>query len=215
MELISTETIKPSSPTPDHLRNYQLFFLDQISPPIFTPLLFFYEKPHEDKDAIFNHLKKSLSDTLTGFYQLAGRIKENLFIECNDGGIPYMQAKVNCEISKVMEELNPGQHNKLLPFKLDEVNDLLLAVQVNFFDCGGIAVAICISHKVGDALSYFLLVNSCRCYGSWGYRYKMAAVRFGPTLPSEKHIWIRTRNRYHKGGSGDQGVCVWASSIAT
>lgn len=165
VELISTETVKPSSPTPDHLRHYQLSFLDQISPPIFMPLLFFYEKPHEDKDAIFNHLKKSLSDTLTGFYPLAGRIKENLFIECNDGGIPYVQAKVNCELSKVMEEPNPGQHNKLLPFKLDELNDLLLAVQVNLFDCGGIAVAICISHKVGDALSYFMLVNSWAATG--------------------------------------------------
>lgn len=154
------ETVKPSSPTPDHFRRYHLSFLDQISPPIFVPLIFFYEKPDKDKDAISNHLKKSLSDTLTRFYPLAGRIKENLFIDCNDGGIPYVQAKVNCELSKIMEKPNPVQHNKLLPLKIDEVNDLLLAVQVNLFDCGGIAVAICISHKVGDGLSYFIFANS-------------------------------------------------------
>ncbi|EEF51842.1 conserved hypothetical protein [Ricinus communis] len=32
VELISKEFIRPSSPTPHHLRNYNLSFLDQIAP---------------------------------------------------------------------------------------------------------------------------------------------------------------------------------------
>ena len=41
-----------------------------------------------------------------------------------------------------------------------DVNDLLAAVQVTSFNCGGIVIGLEISHKVADALSFFLFLNS-------------------------------------------------------
>ncbi|PIN26398.1 Alcohol O-acetyltransferase [Handroanthus impetiginosus] len=42
IKVISQEKIKPSSPTPKSLQKYRLSFLDQIAPPIFMPLVYFY-----------------------------------------------------------------------------------------------------------------------------------------------------------------------------
>ena len=83
VEVIYNETIKPSSPTPHYLRHYKLSFLDQISPPVFMPLVLFY--PKEDCTNLTNleqsiRIKKSLSEALTRFYPLAGRVKDNLYI---------------------------------------------------------------------------------------------------------------------------------------
>ncbi|KAL6983825.1 shikimate O-hydroxycinnamoyltransferase [Sarracenia purpurea var. burkii] len=163
VESISREIIKPSSPTPSHLRHYQLSFLDQVSPPVFMPFLFFYSEEkhdklnHRDKS---NHLKKHLSDILTQFYPLAGRVIENLYVDCNDQGIPYAEARIDCRLSEVIGDPIPGELNKFLPCQLDDVGDLPLAIQVNFFNCGGIAVCVAISHKVADALSSIAFVNS-------------------------------------------------------
>ncbi|ONI30186.1 hypothetical protein PRUPE_1G235900 [Prunus persica] len=52
VEVISKEIIKPSSPTPDHLRYLQLSFLDQLAPPVYNPFVLFYEFNGEVTDRI-------------------------------------------------------------------------------------------------------------------------------------------------------------------
>jgi shikimate O-hydroxycinnamoyltransferase len=162
VEVISKEIVKPSSPTHEDLHHYQLSFNDQMSPPVYNPLALFYAADGDTKfnvDDISNRLKKSLSDVLTHYYPLAGRIKENRFIDCNDEGIPFLEARVNCQLSGVIQNPVPGELNKLAPFELDAHTDIVFGVQLNVFECGGIAVGACISHKVADALSYFVFVN--------------------------------------------------------
>ncbi|KAL0297067.1 UNVERIFIED_CONTAM: Stemmadenine O-acetyltransferase [Sesamum radiatum] len=125
------------------------------------PFVYFYEA-----DAKFsspeksNHLKKSLSQVLSMFYPLAGRLVDDLFVDCNDQGAPYVEAVANCSLSRVIT--NPVMKNmgKFLPYKLDDVQNLVMAVQVTYFQCGGTAVGLIISHKVGDALSFLLLANT-------------------------------------------------------
>ncbi|XVF43805.1 hypothetical protein PTKIN_Ptkin02bG0070100 [Pterospermum kingtungense] len=91
VEVKSKEIIQPSSPTPDQLRHYQLSFLDQISPPVYNPLVLFYPMTQSNiqvnKVEVIDHLKQSLSNALTYFYPLAGCINDNLFVHCNDEGI--------------------------------------------------------------------------------------------------------------------------------
>ncbi|KAK7840832.1 hypothetical protein CFP56_016169 [Quercus suber] len=53
------------------------------------------------------------------FYPLAGRLKENRFIHCNDEGIPYVKTQVKCKNSPL-----PGELNKLIPFQLDALTDV-------------------------------------------------------------------------------------------
>ncbi|XP_059445107.1 stemmadenine O-acetyltransferase-like [Corylus avellana] len=166
VEVISKEIVKPSSPTPNDLHHYQLSFNDQMSPPVYNPLSLFYASDGDTKfnvDDISDRLKKSLSEVLTLYYPLAGRIKDNSSIDCNDKGIPFLQARVDCQLSDVVQNPVPGELNKLVPFELDTHTDIAFGVQLNVFECGGIAVGACISHKVADALSYFVFV---RCWAA-------------------------------------------------
>ncbi|KAL2515211.1 vinorine synthase-like [Forsythia ovata] len=93
VEIISKEIIKPSSPTPEHLRDLKLSFLDQISRPLHVPLL-----------------------------------------------------KVNSKEVKCVY--------KIL------LSATFLAVQINFFDCGGIAIGVCLSHKIADGTSLVAFINA-------------------------------------------------------
>ncbi|XP_075659118.1 akuammiline synthase 2-like [Castanea sativa] len=130
---MSKETIKLLSPTPDHLRHYKLFFLDQSAPHLFMPWVLYYPK---DLNAKFNNLeqhkriKKSLSKALTQFYLLAGCVKHSLYIKCNGVGVPYVEAVAKFELSEFLENPNSSEHNKFLPYQLHNVNDLIGAVQV-------------------------------------------------------------------------------------
>ena len=76
-------------------------------------------------DDISNSLKSSLSEVLTKlYYPLAGRLKENRFIHCNDEGIPYVKTQVKCKLSDVINSPIPGELNKLIPFQLDALTDV-------------------------------------------------------------------------------------------
>ena len=168
IKVVSKAMIKPASPTPYHLRSYQLSFLDQISPPVFNPFVLFYSSDQYGDTGlnitkISFKLKKSLSDILTLFYPLAGRVKDNLLVDCNDEGIPYIEARVKGQLSDFIQVLAPTDFNKFLPFALDdheEADHALAGIQVNIFDCGGIAIGSCVSHKIADALSNLMFLKS-------------------------------------------------------
>ena len=162
VEVISIDTIKPSSPTPAHLLHFQLSFLDQVLTPIFIPIIIFYPMDGDVKvDTIERSiwLKKTLSMTLVQFYPLAERVKDNLFIDCTDQGVPYFEAQVKCQLSKFICNPDPMQLRKFFPYELDDIVDIVLAIQVNIFQCSGMAIGVCISHKVADASSMVTFVN--------------------------------------------------------
>lgn len=165
VEVISKELIKPSSPTPNHLHHYQLSFLDQLSPAVYNPLVLFYSfHDHSSITQISNHLKTSLSTVLTLFYPLAGRVRDNLFVDCSDShGIPYSEARVRCRLSDVTANPIPGEINKFLPFHVelsDAADEFGLGVQLNVFECGGVAIGVCVSHKLGDAFSSLVFIKT-------------------------------------------------------
>ncbi|KAL2515212.1 HXXXD-type acyl-transferase family protein [Forsythia ovata] len=162
VEIISKEIIKPSSPTPDHLRNLKLSFLDQVEPPVYVPLIFFYQFDELCFDADKSKLlKQSLSNTLTMFYPLAGRIHENSSIDCNDSGVEFIEARVHAVLSNVIHKSNMEELKKLLAVDpIGIVFDTLLAVQINFFDCGGIAIGVCLSHQIADGTSLVEFMNT-------------------------------------------------------
>nr|AMZ03411.1 acyltransferase ACT5 [Plectranthus barbatus] len=160
-QVISTEIIKPSSPTPKSLQKHQLSFLDQLAPPFFMPLVYFYspstEIPNSQKS---DHLKNSLSEVLSRYYPLAGRLVGNLHVDCDDSGVPFSEAEANCDLSHVITNPDPKNMTKFLPYKLNESRDFCMAVQATYFRCGGAAVGLLISHKIADALSFFSFANT-------------------------------------------------------
>ncbi|KAI3949243.1 hypothetical protein MKW92_021998 [Papaver armeniacum] len=177
VEIISWETIKPSSPTPLHLNTYNLSYIDQGNiphPPI--SLLLFYSGANVDAVELCGSLKKSLSETLTRFYPLAGKIKDNLTIECDDYGAYYLETRVDCQLSEVLTYPEANTLKKFLPSydlhfrsgssgsatsnELDLKDLMQLVIQVNVFDCGGIAIGISMCHKIGDLASMTTFLNS-------------------------------------------------------
>ncbi|XP_028779024.1 vinorine synthase-like [Neltuma alba] len=173
--------VKPSSLTPQHLRHYHLSFIDQITPQINNSMVYFFNADDVTDKFNINEasdvLKKSLSQVLTHYYPLAGRlITNNLVVDCNDEGVPYVETRVRCHLSTVIGNPSPADVRKLLPYDMDEIVDTVLGVQFNVFDCGGIAVGVSLSHKIADALSYFEFIKS------W------AAMTRGESQPIKTHF---------------------------
>lgn len=161
VEVISKETIKPSTPTPDHCTTFPLSFLDQEASPIHVSLLLFYPDHSVTQSDL---LKKSLSQSLTHFYPLAGRLNDTMeLVNCNDEGVNFFEAQVcGAEIEQVLSDPVAKKLEKLLPrdnfFGLGP--KVLLSIQMNMFHCGGMAIGVCISHKVADMASLSLFLAS-------------------------------------------------------
>ena len=170
VEIVRRETIKPSSPTPPHLKSFKLSSLDQIAPLIYIQLVLFYPNNNNNNDVIITsdqivkHLKKSLSEALTRFYPLAGRLANNTAIECDDGeGALFVEAKFNGFLSTFLDKPNEEVLERFLPAKAaspEAVTGPLLLVQVTFFDCRGLAIGVCLSHKLGDAATLSLFMKT-------------------------------------------------------
>nr|XP_027103215.1 vinorine synthase-like [Coffea arabica] len=172
LEILSKEMIKPSSPTPHHLRNLQLSLLDQIVPSAYIPLIFFYnanqlQSSNKDHPKIAQILKQSLSNVLTQFYPLAGGLTSEISsVDCNDSGALFVEAQVHTTLSEVTEKPIMEELKQFVPLEsnsrnaMDKPKTVVLAVQITFFDCGGIAVGVQISHKIADGTSLVTFLNS-------------------------------------------------------
>ncbi|PQQ12570.1 BAHD acyltransferase [Prunus yedoensis var. nudiflora] len=145
---------------------------DQFQLDIHIPLILFYPSSSDEIDNFDHHslfaeksklLKKSLSEALTRFYPFAGKFEYNVSISCNDHGAAFLEAQVNCPISKILDKPEFSNLNQLLPAaigaKQAEAGYLLL-VQANFFECGGLAIGFSISHKVADASTFSTFIKS-------------------------------------------------------
>ncbi|KAE9610496.1 hypothetical protein Lal_00029628 [Lupinus albus] len=171
MESISRETIKPSSPTPSHLIVYPLSLIDNIVPPNSVPLIYFYPNQPQEYDTNdastqeyfkISTIKKSLSKVLSIYYPLAGRLKDKS-IECNDQGVSLFVTRIKSNLSKILQNPSKVLMNPLFPdeFAWKDMGPCasLLAIQINIFACGGIAIGLCMSHKVADVSTLFNFVN--------------------------------------------------------
>ncbi|XP_040996260.1 stemmadenine O-acetyltransferase-like [Juglans microcarpa x Juglans regia] len=169
VKISSKETIKPSSPTPQHLRNHNLSFMDQLAPNMYIPIILFYQaKNDRDIDHVqrSSQLKKSLQQTLNLFYPLAGTIKEDYSIDCNDSGVEFCEARIGCQLSEVLQQFDTEILNQFLPFGAHtngaktESREVLLAIQYNIFQCGGVAIGVFVSHRIADGTSATTFLNA-------------------------------------------------------
>ncbi|XP_038681011.1 acetyl-CoA-benzylalcohol acetyltransferase-like [Tripterygium wilfordii] len=168
VQIISQKLIKPSTPTPSHLRNMELSFIDRIAPQAYSHVIFYYPVQRSltihDGNERCNKLEKSLSEILTHHYPLAGRyLAENHMVECNDEGAEYVELKVRGELSQLlMEEPSDAELSTcFIPYGDEISTDILipLKVRVHKFDCGGLVIAICISHSIADGGGILSFMN--------------------------------------------------------
>ncbi|KAL8155409.1 limonoid 7-O-acetyltransferse-like [Apium graveolens] len=164
VEIVSEENIVPSSPTPDHLRVFKLSFLDQIQAKIYVPLLLFFHnnQTSNQSSVIFDRsklLKQTLSQTLTQFYPLAGKVRDDFQIDCNDEGVHYVETRVEERLS---DFLGRSPKNEMIDLFIPQnatasaIGNSVLMIRVNVFSCGGVAISSCINHKFIDGDTYML-----------------------------------------------------------
>ncbi|KAF3675649.1 putative trans-2-enoyl-CoA reductase, mitochondrial-like [Capsicum annuum] len=165
VKILSKSLVKPSTPTPDHLRIYKLSFFDQVADLAHLPLVLFY--PHCNNNPKHEELEESLSRILSHVYPLAGRFTEDeSSILCLDQGVTYIKATVNCKLDDFLQQAN-NDLDLALPFwphgimDVDETNLFVtppMVVQVTTFECGGLALAISSAHPAMDGFAAFTLV---------------------------------------------------------
>ncbi|CAA6668096.1 unnamed protein product [Spirodela intermedia] len=167
--VVSEETIKPSSPTPGEKAVHRLSRMDQLAPGAHISLVLFYPRDNgschgEGTEEMLPRLKRSLSEALAIYHPLAGRMNGTLLLSCNDKGAAFLEARVGGALSAVLRQPDVATVDALLPCGRRcagaNMEGILLAVQVNVFDCGGVAIGACISHKIADGLSLAMFLKT-------------------------------------------------------
>ncbi|KAJ9555429.1 hypothetical protein OSB04_010043 [Centaurea solstitialis] len=177
--IVSRDVVKPSSPSPSHRKTYNLSLLDQLSVNLYIPVVTFFPGSatgHRSFESKTIELKNSLSQTLSKYYPFAGRTSRigQTFVDCNDHGVDFIEAKYDSTLSDFLQHFDHKHLDQLCPDDLiryrpnrsvkenDEnnmINSPIMSVQINHFACGAIAVAVSLTHKVGDASSVFNFFN--------------------------------------------------------
>ncbi|XP_076925897.1 17,18-epoxy-17-hydroxycur-19-ene N-malonyltransferase-like [Bidens hawaiensis] len=181
--IISQEMVKPSSPTPSHLRTYNLSEIDQRMGHLYMPLILYY--PDNDicsltPDDKVRVMKKSLSWSLTRYHPFAGIIHTptSSHIDCNDEGVVFVEAKHESQMN-LLQVISDEDDNVAQLFvdgmfwENSPKGVTILGVQVNHFVCGGMAVAVSLSHQIGDGCTLGSFVShwaSVARYGSTDHK---------------------------------------------
>ncbi|XP_028055484.1 acetyl-CoA-benzylalcohol acetyltransferase-like [Camellia sinensis] len=164
VEIISSKFIKPSLPTAPTHRKYKLSFFNQLAPPAYPGIVFFFlsnDKNHEvevENDNVKKlKLEKSLSEILTHFYPLAGKyVKEDLLVDCNDQGVEVFEARVhNISLAELVHG-RPELVDSFAPTAMTMASSNpspVAAIQINTFEQDGFAVGMRISHKITDGFT--------------------------------------------------------------
>ncbi|KAK2992526.1 hypothetical protein RJ640_002420 [Escallonia rubra] len=172
VEVVSREIIRPSSPKPSQLGTIKLSLLDQLSPPIYVPIIFFY--PMKDGNLLkikqlLTQLKHSLSKTLSQFFPLSGRIIDNFSVKCNDAGVLFSEAQISCNFFEFLKKPKIDLLDKFLPCPqyctVPAVDTAIqIAIQVNIFAAGsGIAIGVCFFHKTIDGAT---MASFLKCWSA-------------------------------------------------
>ncbi|GKF76346.1 deacetylvindoline O-acetyltransferase [Tanacetum coccineum] len=109
--IVSRDIIKPSSPTPPHLKTYNLSLLDQCSPNSYMPIVMFYPS---------SNIYPSSFDK-TQYYPFAGRLKQHhpTYVDCNDHGVEFIEACNDGSMSDFLQQSHHEDFDQLIP------NDLI------------------------------------------------------------------------------------------
>ncbi|XVF52401.1 hypothetical protein PTKIN_Ptkin05aG0015400 [Pterospermum kingtungense] len=169
-EIVSRQTIKPSTPTPPHLKTFKMSLLDQISPGIHGNMTFFFPSNtttgsiSDDFSEKSKLLQDSISRTLSVFYPLGGRLVDAATIDCNDEGAFYIEAKVNIQLSEILNQPEFSLMDHFLPTTdpktMELSNGAMFLVQFTSFTCGGVAISLSLTHKLADVSALLTLLSS-------------------------------------------------------
>ncbi|KAK3420828.1 hypothetical protein EUGRSUZ_G00510 [Eucalyptus grandis] len=95
---------------------------------------------------------------------MAGRYMEDddgCFIDCNNLGVEFVHAKVDGQIDRLLHR-DPDMDllEYLSQFPNNLVGNPLVVIQVNTFECGGMAIGLRSAHKISDMYTMAIFANS-------------------------------------------------------
>lgn len=163
VEVLVSKLVRPSVPPPYPFNLLQSSTLDLVIANIYVKTVYFY-KPNGSSNFFSAHvLTQALSQALSHFYPIAGRITRDLNIACDGAGALFVEALANCTVEE-LGELKPDlKLLKLVP-TLDTSQDIsswpLLIIQITTFECGGVALGVGIEHHVADGVSALNFLNT-------------------------------------------------------
>ncbi|XP_042032147.1 vinorine synthase-like [Salvia splendens] len=129
--------------------------------PIYIPFIFLYENNQSaSQQEISKRLRQSLSETLTIFYPIAGTLVQNLHVDCDDTGAEFVEARVHAPLSHFTQNPNYEELVKQFSPTVDGTETRNLSVKISFFECGGFAVGVFLSHKLADGSSAAAFVRA-------------------------------------------------------
>ncbi|GAB4858716.1 hypothetical protein Ancab_010190 [Ancistrocladus abbreviatus] len=181
VDRVSREMIRPSHSTPDHLRSFKFSHIEQFMHFFYIPVIHFY--PIKDGQQMLPRLKESLSQTLTKFYPLAGRIIDNVSVDCNDEGVTCVEARANCRMLDFLKDPRTELLEHFFPCKRlilgKPISQLCpVELQVTVFECGALAIGGCFSHKMMDATSISCFLHSWAANTSCLYEHQTVSPDF-------------------------------------
>ncbi|KAL5984081.1 hypothetical protein ACLOJK_018183 [Asimina triloba] len=213
VQVISREMMKPSTPTPPHLRSYKLTLIDRYCPASYVPFIFFYpnneeEGPNTSSSAAekIRKLKQSLSETLTLYYPLAGRMPDKETegecndeaegveveeVECNDQGLELCEARVEGRLSDLLRNPYMEVLDRLVPCNYLSPRSGVegaMPVQLNVFDCGEIAVGVSAHHQVLDGVSLVQFMNAWASASRGGCQVQAPLLHASELFPTQGFV---------------------------
>ncbi|XP_031260547.1 BAHD acyltransferase At5g47980-like [Pistacia vera] len=94
---------------------------------------------------------------------IAGIIKDQTTVECNDNGAEYIQARVDGTLADILKRPDGSILRTFLPTEIESTEaetGRIVFVQASFFKCGGMVLGLCFSHKITDGTTLSTVVKS-------------------------------------------------------
>ncbi|CAO2209094.1 unnamed protein product [Urochloa humidicola] len=136
-------------------------------------------------------LKEAMAKALVPFYPLAGRLgvdsSGRMEIDCNGEGALFVVANADGITIDEIKDVKPSPELRRQLVPRIEPSSVVLAVQVTFFRCGGVALGTALHHASSDAMSAFHFFQTWSAFSRDGDR---AAVE----LPCHDRTLLRARS---------------------
>ncbi|KAF8388109.1 hypothetical protein HHK36_026775 [Tetracentron sinense] len=141
----------------------------------------FYFRQIESNDFDLGRLRESLSEVLTYYPVVTGRLKRgedgNWEVKCNDAGVRVLNAKVSTTLDEWLRSADGSEERDLTVWDdMPEDPDIWspFRIQINDFEGGGLAIGLSCTHMQADPLCATLI------FKSWTDSYRGVAITHPP-----------------------------------
>ncbi|KAL5995775.1 hypothetical protein ACLOJK_025845 [Asimina triloba] len=166
IDVRGSSLVRPAQDTPKEI--HWNSNVDLVVSRMHTPSVYFYRPNAVSASNFFDAqlLKDALAKALVPFYPVAGRLATDpdgrIHINCNAQGVLFVEAHTTSVIDDFGDFISTMELRKLIP-TVDCSGDIssfpLCLLQVTFFKCGGVSLAVGFEHHLGDGTTGLHFIN--------------------------------------------------------